>query len=299
MKNQKQLIYNMVYTAMFAAIVYVGTIIRIPLGESKLSIANVLCVLSGLMLPPVGAGLASGIGSAIYDITLGGYGALDVGITFVSKFLMAAVGALLKLLYNKYVSKEGNSQEKLLRYIVIIASAVIAIAAYLLRTTIEGITVYGYEFAIVAFACFTLNYLIEKKPLTIAFPIAFIAIYMLQGFLDSYTVNGFVVVVVMFVWFVLRFFTRRKEAVGDGYLSVISAIAAITYVLLYMLKTFVKGLTVDGLELSATYVKMGAKLPASLINAVLATILAPKLYLALSVSLKKQGIGSGVFTEMK
>ena len=69
-----------------------------------------------------------------------------------------------------------------------------------------------------------------------------------------------------------------------------SAAAALTYVALYMLKTLIMGLTVKGLTMDATLVSMGSKLPASLINAVFATIVAPLLMNALHLPLYRMGI---------
>ena len=69
-----------------------------------------------------------------------------------------------------------------------------------------------------------------------------------------------------------------------------AALAALTYVVLYMLKTFVMGLTVKGLTMEATLVSMGSKLPASLINAVFATVAAPLLMTAVHYPLWRQGI---------
>ena len=66
-------LYRLVFTALLAAMVYVGTLIRIPLGESKVHIANALCILAGFMLSPVDGGVAAGLGSMLYDATLGGY----------------------------------------------------------------------------------------------------------------------------------------------------------------------------------------------------------------------------------
>ena len=73
-------------------------------------------------------------------------------------------------------------------------------------------------------------------------------------------------------------------------LFVAAAAAALTYVALYMLKTFVMGLTVYGLTMEATLAKMLSKLPASLINAVFATIAAPILMNALHLPLYKLGV---------
>lgn len=79
---------------------------------------------------------------------------------------------------------------------------------------------------------------------------------------------------------------------GGGKLRVLIACvaASFTYVALYMLKTFVFGLTVNGLTLEATRIKMLAKLPASLINAVFASIVSPVLTVAMFPPLKHLGL---------
>ena len=72
---------------------------------------------------------------------------------------------------------------------------------------------------------------------------------------------------------------------------VLGAVAgAVVYVILYMLKTFIFGLTINGLTMDATLIKMGAKLPASTINAVFAIIVTPIFWNALRGPMKKAGI---------
>ena len=66
-------------------------------------------------------------------------------------------------------------------------------------------------------------------------------------------------------------------------------IGALSYVALYMLKTFVYQHFVYGFPIDAVWVTMGSKLPASLINAVFAMIVAPVLYAAILPPLKRTG----------
>ncbi len=68
------------------------------------------------------------------------------------------------------------------------------------------------------------------------------------------------------------------------------AVAALTYVVLYMLKTFIFGLAVNGLTLDGTFAKMLSKLPASLINAVFATVVAPVFLRAVLPALRRTGL---------
>lgn len=69
-----------------------------------------------------------------------------------------------------------------------------------------------------------------------------------------------------------------------------TAAGVLVYVALYMLKTFAFGLWVNGLTMDATLLKMGTKLPGSLINAAFACIVCPVLYLPLKPALQHAGI---------
>ena len=66
-----------------------------------------------------------------------------------------------------------------------------------------------------------------------------------------------------------------------------SIVGALTYVALYMLKTFVYQKFVYGYPMDAVWITMGSKLPGSLINALAAMIVAPVLYTALSSALRR------------
>lgn len=66
-----------------------------------------------------------------------------------------------------------------------------------------------------------------------------------------------------------------------------SACGAITYAVLYLLKSYLKGIWVNGLAPSASFLALGLKLPATIFNGVVAIIFAPVLYVAISAALKK------------
>ena len=80
------------------------------------------------------------------------------------------------------------------------------------------------------------------------------------------------------------------DAAAHARIIVGSVLGALTYVALYMLKTFIFGLTIDGLTMDAVTVKLLSKLPGSLMNAVFAFIVAPILYSALRPALKHAGL---------
>ena len=107
-KNSNALITRIVFAGVMAAIICVITTFRIPLGQSKVHFANSMCLLSGLLLGPVWGGTAAGLGSAIYDVLLGGYSFFDALITFVSKFAMAWVTGIL---YQKWDDSRNHGGE--------------------------------------------------------------------------------------------------------------------------------------------------------------------------------------------
>lgn len=108
-KNSSPLVTRIVFAGMMAAIICVITIFRIPLGQSKVHFANSMCLLAGILLGPAWGGAAAGLGSALYDVLLGGYGFTDALITFVSKFAMAWVTGML---FRVWVLKKGEQDWK-------------------------------------------------------------------------------------------------------------------------------------------------------------------------------------------
>ena len=133
-RNSNALITRIVVIGVMAAIICVITTFRIPLGQSKVHFANSMCLLSGLLLGPVWGGTAAGLGSAIYDVLLGGYSFFDALITFVSKFAMAWVTGIL---YQKWVLKkeEKSWKENLLPLIIsCVLGALTYVALYMLKT---------------------------------------------------------------------------------------------------------------------------------------------------------------------
>ena len=81
--------------------------------------------------------------------------------------------------------------------------------------------------------------------------------------------------------------TPHKEKTNHLRVVLGSVIGALSYVVLYMLKTYVYQRFVYGNPLEATGLAMAGKLPASMINAVFAMIVAPLLYTALVPPLRR------------
>ena len=82
----------------------------------------------------------------------------------------------------------------------------------------------------------------------------------------------------------------EKTRLDHARIILASVLGALTYVALYMLKTFVAGNLVDGLTMDAVIAKMLTKLPGSLMNAVFAFIVAPILHGALYPALRHAGL---------
>lgn len=134
--------YDLAFIGVMAAIIYVVTMFRIPVGQSKIHLANAMCLLSGLLFGPVAGGLASGIGSALYDALAGGYDIINVLITFVSKMAMTVVCALIA----------GTTRSKSHGWRIIagcIAGALTYVALYVLKTWIFQQFVYHYAAEVV------------------------------------------------------------------------------------------------------------------------------------------------------
>ena len=135
MKTNKKL-NSIVFGAVMAAIICVITLFRIPLGQSKVHFANAMCLLAGLLLGPVTGGLSAGLGSALYDVLFGGYDFLNAAITFVSKFAMAWVTAVLFRSMVRKHENPGLKETALPLVISCIAGALTYVALDMLKTWI-------------------------------------------------------------------------------------------------------------------------------------------------------------------
>lgn len=133
MKQESKLL-KLIFAGVMAAMVYVVTLFRFPLLGSKVHFANAVCLLSGMLLGPVWGGTAAGLGSALYDAFGGGYDALNVLITFVSKFAMAWIcGALTR--------KAGYEKAGIVR---IVAACAVGALSYVALYLFKSLLMYGW-----------------------------------------------------------------------------------------------------------------------------------------------------------
>lgn len=141
--------YDLAFVGVMAAIIYVVTMFRIPVGQSKIHLANAMCLLSGLLFGPVTGGLASGIGSALYDALAGGYDIVNVLITFVSKMAMTVVCGLIAGTWRKKTDKSQITKRSVRIIIACVAGALTYVALYVLKTWIFQQFVYHYAAEVV------------------------------------------------------------------------------------------------------------------------------------------------------
>ena len=95
----------------------------------------------------------------------------------------------------------------------------------------------------------------------------------------------------MMAWVCARVLWSRDTR-NEGFVrAIVAAVCgALTYVALYMLKTYIFGMYVDGLGMEATLVKMGTKITGSLLNALFASVVGPVLFFALKPALDHAGL---------
>ena len=136
MKTNQNQLTRIVFGAVMAAMICVITLFRIPLGQSKVHFANSMCLLAGLLLGPVTGGLSAGLGSALYDVLFGGDDFLNAAITFVSKFAMAWVTAMIFGAWKKKHEDPALKETVLPLVISCVAGSLTYVALYMLKTWI-------------------------------------------------------------------------------------------------------------------------------------------------------------------
>jgi len=105
MNSERNAVWKLTLSALLAALVCVGSAIRIDCGVYTLTLANVFCILCGLLVGPWWGFAAAGVGSALYDM-LGGYAA-QVLFTFINKGMYALVsGVILYYVFVQVLQRE-------------------------------------------------------------------------------------------------------------------------------------------------------------------------------------------------
>lgn len=110
-------------------------------------------------------------------------------------------------------------------------------------------------------------------------------LYIAESWITFLTKGAYGLVAGLLFWNVFKANVSEKNVYGQAAVS--SAAGAVTYAVLYLLKSYLKGIWVGGLTHSAALVSLAAKLPATVFNGAVAIIFAPVLYTAIRAALKK------------
>lgn len=118
-------------------------------------------------------------------------------------------------------------------------------------------------------------------------------LYIAESWITFLTKGAYGLVAGLVFWYGDRALLAIKQAwkklVQAGYLkaALASAAGAVTYAVLYLGKSYFKGMIVNGLTHDAAMLSLAAKLPATIFNGIVAIIFAPILAVAIKAALKK------------
>lgn len=140
MKKKKFTVKTLCMIGIMAALVFVGTNLRIkiPAGPNgtMLHLGNVFCLLGGLLFGGLPGGLAAGIGSGLFDL-MSEY-ASEAWITFINKFAMGLVAGLVA-----HLGQKAAKSEKLRTILGAICGSLTYCLLYIGKTIVWQRWVYG------------------------------------------------------------------------------------------------------------------------------------------------------------
>ncbi|HWS41629.1 MAG TPA: ECF transporter S component [Pseudoflavonifractor sp.] len=122
---------RLVIGGLMAALVFLGSMLRITLpvnvGTTSFHLGNIMCALSGMILGPVGGGLASGIGSMLYDWT----NPLYIAESWITLLTKGAYGVVVGLV--AWSGKKGTPLTYRRNVVATVAGALTYAALYLFK----------------------------------------------------------------------------------------------------------------------------------------------------------------------
>lgn len=110
-------------------------------------------------------------------------------------------------------------------------------------------------------------------------------LFISESWITLLTKGAYGLVAGLLFWNVFRKPTGTKSVYPKA--AIASATAAVTYGVLYLLKSYIKALVVQGLTHDAAMLALAAKLPATIFNAAVAILFAPILFVAIQTALQK------------
>jgi len=127
--------------ALLSALVFAGSYIRItiplPIDKAAIHLGNVMCVLSGLLMGPLG-GLPAAFGSAFFDLTNPIYAA-EAPITFLTKFFIGFLAGLI----SHHKNRDGLVQSWNITGGIV--GSLTYVVLYMTKSWLFGIYVYGLQ----------------------------------------------------------------------------------------------------------------------------------------------------------
>lgn len=131
---------SLVAVGILSALVFVFSWVQVPFGDvARIHLGNGFCALAGLLFGPVTGGLASGIGSMLFDLTDPVYIA-ESPITFVTKYAIGFVAGC--------IARRGAP--RLMRDVTAAAAGSFAyVALYLAKSLIVMLYIEGQAFTAV------------------------------------------------------------------------------------------------------------------------------------------------------
>ena len=114
-------------------------------------------------------------------------------------------------------------------------------------------------------------------------------LYISESWITLLTKGAYGLVAGLVFLFASKLFKKQEGAVWTAYVRAILATAAgaVTYAVLYLAKSYIKGIVVSGLTNDRGMLALAAKLPATIFNGVVAIIFAPILFLAIRKALQR------------
>lgn len=86
---------NLTLMALFTALVVIGSRIYVGAHDSfRFHLGNSMCLLAAFMMPPLHAGIASGVGSMLFDVLFYTSGPACI-VTLITKFVMGYVAGIV------------------------------------------------------------------------------------------------------------------------------------------------------------------------------------------------------------
>ena len=114
-------------------------------------------------------------------------------------------------------------------------------------------------------------------------------LYIAESWITLLTKGAYGLVAGLVFLYAAKLFKKQETTVWAAYVraAIATTAGAVTYALLYLAKSYIKGIVVNGLTHDAAMLSLAAKLPATIFNGVVAIIFAPILIVAIRTALKK------------